>query len=134
MHFIENSLNSIHQLWALGTWKPIQARCLMPQGGNEMIISSWIALENNFQYLTFLRKFKFCSWLFCAAWTSWGVGFALVCIGERLGQRIWSENPWIDEKDIWFSSHNFSNLFQTYLVSIISNHHNSFHIWLYTKS
>ena len=34
------SLNPIHQFWALGTWKPIQARCLMPQEGDEMIISA----------------------------------------------------------------------------------------------
>ena len=49
MHFYEKKLTSVYRFKGLGTWKPIQARCLRSQEGDEMIISARIALENSFQ-------------------------------------------------------------------------------------
>ena len=128
------SLTSVQWFKALETWKPIQIRCLRSQEGDEMIISAWIALESVFSVWLFLRKFKFRSWLFCAASRSWAWGFACVCIGEWFRSRIWSKESrnWLC--NIWFSSHYFAIFFTCFCYQIMTNSIDSFYIWLGTKS
>ena len=108
---IWKSLNPIHQFWALGTWKVTQLRCLMSQETNGTDILTWIVLKLSFQYWSFLEKFQVCIWLFCAAGSSFGIGFAFIYVCEWLGQRKLIKDPWINEKYIWFSRHYFAIFF-----------------------
>ena len=113
------SLTSVQWFKGLGTWKPIQARCLRSQEGDEMIISAWIALENSFQIWVFKQKVQVCFLVYGAAFFglyALGLHLVLMCEGSRVEKLI--KNPWIDEEIFDFYGISFQIFFmQTWFKS-----------------
>ena len=111
----EKSLNrpwSCYLFLVLGAMILICMCSLNSQQANGISIVAWITLEIGFQYWTFKQKFKFCSFDMAQLGVLLALGFDQYMYGIRLGLEIGSKNPWIDEKNIWFLSHDFPIFFK----------------------
>ena len=71
-----HNLTFNYQFLMLGIMFLIQTRSLKPQEHNGMIVLPLIALEDGFQYLSFLEKMQTLLWCSCATLWFLGVGFA----------------------------------------------------------
>ena len=134
MHFIWKNSISVYRFKALDVVILIQEPSLMSQEGDGMNFLPWKALQVCFQFWNFFEKMQTWFCIYGAAGSPFARGLACLYMYEwfRLRKLIKESLNWW--YNIWFFMLLFSNLFHAILDSIISNHHNSFHIWLYTKS
>ena len=134
MEIFVKSLTLKYQFLMFQAMILIQAPSLRSQQDNGIVILAWIALEPSFQFWNFLAKTQ--AWLCMsgAAGRFFALGLASCLCMEWLGLVFLSKESKHWWNGYWFSWQIFSNLFHANLLQIMSNHHNSFQIWSYTKS
>ena len=93
----------------------------------------WKALQVCFQFWNFFLKTQTWFCIYGATESPRARGLACIYMYQWFRSKKLIKNPWINEKDIWFSSHNFPNLFHAFWLQSHPITFDSFLIWLYTK-
>ena len=138
MKMLINRNTNMYKIWNRTTWFYcflmlelmilIQTRSLKPQECNGIVFLPWNALEPRFQFWNFSQKSAMFFFSFGRGFRFLGIRFASCLCMECIRVKFWVHKSLHWWKDIWFLWHIFSNLFHAYLILIMSNLPDSFHI------